>query len=51
LLVARLNRLYERRMSNYMMWLRTAPAWDPIRDHPRFREVLVGVGLVEENAR
>jgi DNA-binding winged helix-turn-helix (wHTH) protein len=51
LLVARLNRLYERRMSNYMMWLRTGPDWDPIRDHPRFHEVLVGVGLVEENAR
>lgn len=41
----RLDRLVEKRMTNYLMWLRTGPAWDPVRDDPRFQRVLERVGL------
>ena len=41
----RLDRLVEKRMTNYLMWLRTGPAWDPVRDDPRFQKVLERVGL------
>jgi DNA-binding winged helix-turn-helix (wHTH) protein len=44
-LLDRLDRLYEERRTNYLMWLRTDPAWDPVRRHPRFRRVLEQVGL------
>lgn len=41
----RLDRMIEKRMTNYLMWLRTGPAWDPVRDDPRFQKVLERVGL------
>lgn len=41
----RLDRMVEKRMTNYLMWLRTGPAWDPVRDDPRFQQVLERVGL------
>ena len=41
----RLDRLIEKRMTNYLMWLQTGPAWDPVRDDPRFQKVLERVGL------
>ncbi|HUE87167.1 MAG TPA: winged helix-turn-helix domain-containing protein [Vicinamibacterales bacterium] len=47
ILLDRLERLFERRMTSYLMWLRTAPAWDPVRHDPRFHEVLERVGLTE----
>lgn len=45
IVIQRLERMLEKRMTNYLMWLRTAPAWDPVRDDPRFQEVLERVGL------
>lgn len=41
----RLERMVQKRMTNYLMWLRTEPAWDPVRDAPRFQDVLERVGL------
>ena len=46
----RLDRMIEKRMTSYLMWLRTGPAWDPVRDDPRFQRVLERVGLTGQGS-
>ncbi len=45
-LLDRLDELLERHRTEYVMWLRTGPAWDPVRDAPRFRQALTRAGLI-----
>lgn len=47
ILFERLDRMVEKRMTNYVMWLRTGPAWDPVRGDPRFEQVLQRIGLID----
>jgi DNA-binding winged helix-turn-helix (wHTH) protein len=47
IVLKRLERLIEKRMTNYLMWLRTAPAWDPVRGDARFDRALRRVGLTD----
>lgn len=42
---AGLRRYVRERRSNYLMYLKTAPNWDPLRGDPRFDEILRQVGL------
>jgi hypothetical protein len=36
------------RKSPALLWLKLAPTWDPIRDDPRFTELVKKVGLGQE---
>ena len=45
MLFQHLEYMVDKRMTNYLMWLRTAPTWDRVRDDPRFQRVIERVGL------
>ena len=41
-----LNRAYDER-HNRLLWLKVEPRWNPLRDDPRFKELVNQVGIPE----
>ena len=44
--ISELNKAYDRR-ENDLYWLKTDPLFDPLRDDPRFKELVTKVGYPE----
>jgi hypothetical protein len=44
--IRELNKAYDRR-ENDLYWLKTDPLFDPLRDDPRFKELIARVGYPE----